>query len=436
MNKLKKIIGIMLILMLSLSMFVGCGAKQKTTDAKKASSKKSNDSQKQITLKMVSYNDLQYEYFTEIHNICEEYKKVKPYVSIEIEKFKDSEDFEKAIKIRHSADELPDLLPLKPYMLADFSNVMVSLNDTEMAKNNKYAEMYAVNGNIIGIPDRANHEFVYYHKSIFKKYNLKVPKTWNEFIATAKKIKEKGEYVPILLGAKDAWPDYPFNEFMPCLQAGDGNLWNVMAAQDEPFSKGKPFYEAYSKIKKLYDAKVFGKDPLGMGWDQCKTMFAAQKGAMLASGLWYLESYKKMGGDMNDLGLFLLPVRDNESDTFYATVMADGFWATPKNNENKEESLAFLEWFFSSDYYKEYTKAKSNVPTVKDINIDIPMLKEPFEGVDANFIVYDGGNKEFKEIINSFGFNVKKLGQEMLAGRDFEEMMNELNKNWKEARGN
>lgn len=411
-------------LIMSLSMgIMGCGSS--TSDDK---------GEKEVTLTFLLHDDFQYEYLTETKNLSDAYNKVNPNVTIEIEKVKDTGELENSLKIRNSANELPDMMLLKPYMLSSFSEVLAPLNDTEAVKNNQFASEYAVDGNVVGIPESAFYEFVYYRKSIFEKYNLEVPQTWDEFIETAKKVKEKEEYIPIVLGAKDAWPDYPFNEFMPCLQGGDGKLWNKMAEKDEPFSKGEPFYEAYVKIQKLYDSEVFGEDPLGLGWDQAKTMFVAGKGAMIAAGQWFIADYKKMDGDMDDLGLFLLPVRNDRNDKFYATVMADGFMATPKDGENKEESIAFLNWYFGSDYYKEYLSVKGINSTVKGVESNDAVLKEAFDRAEPTFIVYDGGNKDFKKIVDSFGFDVKKLGQEMLSKRDFNEMMNELNNNWKQAR--
>lgn len=421
-RNISKLLSFIMIITVIFMIFTGCNNKDESKD------------KKDVTLTMLFHDDFQYEYFADTHNISEAYKKVNPNVTIEIEKVKDTGELENALKIRNTADELPDIMLLKPYMLSGFKSVLEPLNDTKAAKNNLFAKEYAVDGDVVGIPESAFYEFVYYRKSVFKEYGLEIPKTWDEFVNTAVSIKEKGEYVPILLGAKDAWPDYPFNEFMPCLQAGDGQQWNVMADDDTPFDKDKAFYKAYEKINNLYKAEVFGKDPLGIGFDQAKSMFVAKKGAMIAAGQWFLTDYTNMDGDMDDLGLFLLPVRDSDKDKFYATVMADGFYATPKIGENKEASIEFMEWYFNSDYYKEYLNAKGINPTVKGVKVDRPIINKPFDDVDPTLIVYDGGNENFKKIVDSFGFDVKKLGQEMLSGKNLDEMMNELNNNWSKGR--
>lgn len=422
---MKKGMSIALMIIMILMMITGCSKSSKTSGGAK-----------NVTLNFLLFDALQYEYFTETDNLADAYKKVRPNVTIEMEAAKDSEQFAELLKIRNSANELPDLMVLKPYMLSKFKDVMVPLNDLEANKNNLFAEQFAVDGNVVGIPEISFYEFVYYRKSIFEAYGLEVPTTWDQFIDVSLKIKEKNEFIPILLGAKDAWPDYPYNEFMPSLEASDGMLWSKMATQDAPFTKGEPFYEAYAKIDKLYKSEVFGEDPLGIGFDQAKAMFVAKEGAMIAAGQWFMSDYKSMEGDMDDLGLFLLPTRNKETDTFNTIAMVDSFISTPKGYENEEESKKFIEWYFSSDYYKEYLKAKGVNPTVKGIKADNPLFQEPFERVEVNYIVYDGGNEDYNKIVDSFGFDVKKLGQEMLAGKDLDTMMEELNKHWKEGRKN
>ena len=398
---------------------------------------KNKKSSKPVVLKMALWAANDYEYFTETKPIVQAYKEKHPNVTIELEKFKDTEDYENAMKIRNSANELPDLMPLKPYMLVNFKDVMLPLNDLKAAKNNLYASQYGVEGNVLGIPTTSFNEFVYYRKSIFNELGLSVPKTWPEFLELTKKIKANGKYIPIALGAKDVWPDYPFNEFMPCLEANDGAYWNVMATQDEPFTKDKSFYKAYAKIKQLYDLKPFGSAPLGVSFDQSAQIFIAKKAAMLAAGQWFkVGNYEAGGGDSEDLGIFYLPARASDSEPFIATAMADGFYGIPKDSENIEAAKEFIEWFFT-DYYSDFVNTMKLYPTMKDVTLDDPFWQQAADALGSqkiDYVVYDGGGIEFTRIKDAISFDVKRLGQEMLTGADFDKMMDDLNKKWKAAK--
>ena len=63
-------------------------------------------------------------------------------------------------------------------------------------------------------------------------------------------------------------------------------------------------------------------------------------------------------------------------------------------------------------------------------------MGEAFERQELEYVLYDGGNTAFNDIANAIGFDVKRIGQEMLAGDEFEELMAELNKDWKKAKNN
>lgn len=49
-------------------------------------------------------------------------------------------------------------------------------------------------GTLLSIPVNCESYNLAYNKEVFEKYNLPVPKTWDEYFETAKKIAEKGEY--------------------------------------------------------------------------------------------------------------------------------------------------------------------------------------------------------------------------------------------------
>lgn len=89
--------------------------------------------------------------------------------------------------------------------------------------------------------------------------------------------KNDPDFMAIALGAKDEWPDYPYMEFMPALQGGNGQNWNDMAKTDAPFADGTDINKAYNKVNSLFSKNVFGKDPLGMGNDQVTSLFAQKK---------------------------------------------------------------------------------------------------------------------------------------------------------------
>ena len=59
-----------------------------------------------------------------------------PDAEIEVEKIKDDTEYWNAMKMRASANQLPDVMFNKPFTLARFKDYLLDLSDTEAAKNN------------------------------------------------------------------------------------------------------------------------------------------------------------------------------------------------------------------------------------------------------------------------------------------------------------
>lgn len=380
--------------------------------------------------------------FIEQNDMVGKFQEQYPDVDIEVEKIKDDSEYWNAMKMRASANQLPDVMFNKTFTLARFKDYLVDLSGTQACANNELASGYAIDGKVLGIPMTSGYEYVYYWKDMFQEAGVEVPTTWPEFEEATKKLqghfgKEDPEFMALACGLKDEWPDYPFMEFMPALENGNGQNWNSMAAEDEPFSENSDIYKAYDKVYGLFKSGVLGKDPLGLGNDQVTGLFAAKKAAIIALGDWGLQNIQNGTDDISQLGTFYLPARNSASDPYNVIVQGDSFMGVTTHSENQEAAVAFVEWFYSDAWYPDYinyvssASSMTNFPKEKD-----PILAQADELCpDKVLIMYDGGGDDFTAIQNETTFDYKKLGAQMLTdGFDLKSSMDELNKKWKDAR--
>ena len=380
--------------------------------------------------------------FIEQNDMVGKFQEQYPDVDIEVEKIKDDSEYWNAMKMRASANQLPDVMFNKTFTLARFKDYLVDLSGTQACANNELASGYAIDGKVLGIPMTSGYEYVYYWKDMFQEVGVEVPTTWPEFEEATKKLqehfgKEDPEFMALACGLKDEWPDYPFMEFMPALENGNGQNWNSMAAEDEPFSENSDIYKAYDKVYGLFKSGVLGKDPLGLGNDQVTGLFAAKKAAIIALGDWGLQNIQNGTDDISQLGTFYLPARNSASDPYNVIVQGDSFMGVTTHSKNQEAAVAFVEWFYSDAWYPDYinyvssASSMTNFPKEKD-----PILAQADELCpDKVLIMYDGGGDDFTAIQNETTFDYKKLGAQMLTdGFDLKSSMDELNKKWKDAR--
>lgn len=375
--------------------------------------------------------------FIEQNDMVGKFQETYPNVEI-----KDDSEYWNAMKMRASANQLPDIMFNKPFTLARFKDYLLDLSGTQACANNELAAGYAIDGKVYGIPLTSGYEYVFYWKDMFEEAGVTVPTTWPEFEETAKKLqefygKDNPDYMAIGCGLKDEWPDYPYMEFMPALESGNGQNWNTMAGMDTPFAEGSDINKAYKKVYSLFTSGVLGKDPLGLGSDQVTSLFAAKNASILALGDWGLQNIISGTDDASQLGTFYLPTRNSESDPYNVIVQGDSFMGVTTHSKNQEAATAFVEWFYSDAWYPDYinyvssASSMTNFPKDKD-----PVLAEADELCpDKVLIMYDGGGDDFTAIQNETTFDYKKLGAQMLTdGFDLDKALAELDGKWTAAR--
>lgn len=447
-NRLTRFVCLAVTAVFSMSILLtGCGNSQKKdeavgtntaqTEPTTESTTEQQDTSKPATIR-ISYCSTVGDEAYKKYDLIGEYKKVRPNVTIELEKGKDDLEQLNALKMQKAAGALPELIGQAGNLRELFQDNWESLDGLACVEDNKVAANYKVNGKILGIPEGAGYgSLVYYNKDIFNEYNLSIPQTWNELIETAKTIKDGGKYIPIALGAKDTWPVFPFTESGPFLVSADTDVLSKMATVDDPFTKGTPTYTAYSMFKRLADIKPFGPDPLGTSFDQSKTMVGAKKAAMFFGAQWACNDVKTSAGDnFASVGTFFAPFRENKTDKLNALLGPGGFWYVNKDSSAKEETKKFLDWYFMEGFESRVTAYAGMLSLQKSDSVAIdPLIQEAIDAApDAVNVTFDTGNGAYASVSALAKFDTKVVGPQILAGKDLDKVMADYNAAWKAAR--
>lgn len=368
------------------------------------------------------------------------FKQKFPNVEIEIEEFKDDEEYFNSMKIRAAANELPDVMFLQPRKFPIFKEFMLDLSDMEAVKNNRLAGGYQVDGKIIGIPEKQGGDYVFYWSDVFEGAGVSVPKTWEDFVNTADKLQQHygaqdPDFMALAMGAKDEWPVYPLMEYGPASFSGTGDYWDRMAGEDEPFAEGKPIRAAFEKVNALFSNGVLGRDPLGIGYDQALSLFTQKKAGMMIDSSLGLAKIKGSGADLTTLKSFYLPFTGDDG-SFNHAVQGDFFMSIPASAPNPALSKAFVEFYFG-EWYPAYIQRLSSESTMTTAE----KAKDPYmayadqEQPTYNLVMYKAGGDDYAAIVSETKFDYNKLGTAMLTeGFDLGARFDELNAAWKAAR--
>lgn len=360
-----------------------------------------------------------------------------PNILIDFKQYKNTEEMIKNQKIWQAANELPDVIYMKPDHILEMKSSLIPWEeDEELVKQNKFVKALKVNcsdgGGFYGLPMKVYSEWVYYRKSVFKELGLGIPESWNDFIDLAMAVKADGRYIPLAMGVKDTWPCYPFNEFMPHIVSNNANILSEIANQDEPFSPGSAFYKAYTMVDELYRADVFG-NPLGTSWPESEQLIATKKAAMLVAGQYFLPDYKSFGGDMNDIDVFPLPIINDKSEAIKSIVMIDLFLGVNRNSKHIDLAKKYVEWIFNPKVYKAYIDERYMTSTIFGVDSS-NIFTEAKKTQNIDPFMYVPGDGNYTKLVSETKWETKTIGAMMLAGKDYKAILADYNKKWKDAR--
>lgn len=235
------------------------------------------------------------DHYVVVQEIVSAYEDENPNVKIDV-KTLSNEQYKKKIKVLASSNKLPDVGMtwsngyLTPYVegnkFAPLNDVMeAGLKDTFV---NGMVRAYSVDGKNYGIPLELNIAPIWYNKSIFEKYGLEVPKTYDEFKNVITTLRDNG-VIPIALGGKGGWTASLWYMNIANKMAGKDVI--TKAINGEMSFEDPALVNAAKKFKELVDMGAFSKGAAALTDQEAKAQFMNGQAAMYCIGTWDLPNY-------------------------------------------------------------------------------------------------------------------------------------------------
>lgn len=373
----KKMMVLPITLVLSMSMLAACGNSTDTTD-NSASSSGSTDGA--VTINMFTASP---EYTDAFNAYIEEYKKVKPNVTINLEIMQ--ADYNTILKSRIAAGSTPDVFQttaggdIDTYAdySADLTNEPLAAAMTDAVRTN----MTSTDGKVLGLPVKGNLFALIYNKDLFAKAGItEPPKTVAEMDEAIKKLEAKG-ITPFANAYKEWWVwKHIFQHYVDAaaLDAGisSKDLVNKFIAGETTI---KEYPLLYNNFFNFIDTTVqYGTDkPLERDSNAEVSDFASGKAAMMTGkGAWDEEAIIKINPDFK-MGIMGYPVSDKADQSMIITG-ADQALRINVDSPVAKETIEFFNWLYTSDYGKNwFSQVAKVIPPIKDAPLpDLQMPKE------------------------------------------------------------
>ncbi|MDD3361226.1 MAG: ABC transporter substrate-binding protein [Hespellia sp.] len=349
----RKAVSALLCMSMVVGMLAGCGS----TDAGSAGSTASADtpySGQKVSIMWVSNSSMD-----GINAVVDAAEK-ELGIEVDVEQVPGGEDGDNVVKTRLASGDMTDLLSY------NCGSLLASLNPSEYFADitsdyadkldENFVEAAGVDGTLYGIPASASQAgAVLYNLDMYEKYNLEIPKTWDEFLANCDVLREAGE-TAVLGTDGDSWTSQvPYLGDQYNVQAADANFAEDFEAGKTKYATSEAGLESFQKIEDLIP--YMNEDHMATTYDDgCDIMMedGAAHWIILTSAL--SNMYELYEDDVNKLGCFAVPGRDAENCGL--TVWEPNAIYMNKDTDNSDAVKAFMDFYVSDAGLDAFTGAE------------------------------------------------------------------------------
>ncbi|HCM28677.1 MAG TPA: hypothetical protein DIC34_19450 [Treponema sp.] len=314
---------------------------------------KKTEASKSVTLNLTSWRTEDIERMNRVNAL---FTKTHPNITINFQPVNDTE-YDANMRAGLETDTGADIIWLRSYdtgrtaydggWLYDLTKVIPDLDKFPPSAVKAWS---TAEGVTYGVPSVGVTHGVYYQKSIFEKYGLKEPSTWDEFIAVCETLKKGGENV-FAQGALDDWTLYEvvFSGLGANFYGGESARQALMAGKAKLTDPN--FVAAFKAIDSLQ--KYLPKGYEGLDYVSMQQMFGSGQAAMFMGGSWEIGVFEDLGSDSAKIGWFAPPVA-KAGDKLQYCFHVDAGIGLNKKSKNLDAAIEYIKWVAGAEYAQAF----------------------------------------------------------------------------------
>lgn len=317
------------------------------------------------------------------YQVIEKFQAENPEIKINLIG-KEQQEHVKNIKMMSQSNKLPDVFWMLPASAKELEEADMLMDLTEFIDENpeiktslkeNMLSTYNNNGKQYGLPYQPLVTGFFYNKSLFEKYGVDIPETFEDLVE-ATKVFEKNGITTIAKGAKDQYSVWAFLTMLS--RYGYFDKIDAILAKKESYNNAD-FLKYYQKIEELRKLGAFPKNVTTQSYFQAVEQFLNGQAAMLDSGMWDVKKIEQ--SDIGkDVGFWWGPTFSDGVDNqkISSIVPAAPLLVSKKagEDETKREAIFKLLKFY---YGEEGTQIMidNQVPPMTNTEVDIDETEHP-----------------------------------------------------------
>ncbi|MGN7956146.1 ABC transporter substrate-binding protein [Agrobacterium tumefaciens] len=307
--------------------------------------------------------------------IAKEYEAKHPDVDVQLQ-FLENEAFKAKLPTLLQSNDVPDFFyswgggvleeQSKTGALKDLTEVFdADGGKLRQAYNASAIDGLSFDGKVWAVPYRVSLVSFFYNKELFAKAGVKAEdiKTWDDFSATVKKIKEAG-IVPIAGGGGEKWPIHFYWSYLVMRNGGQAVFDAARKGEGEGFMD-PAIIKAGEQLAAFGKLEPFQPGYLGSTWPQALGVFGDGKAAIILGFDNTEANQRKNAGDgkglaPENIGRFAFPIVEGGAGKATDTLGGLNGWALTKNAS--KEAIDFAAFLTSKESEEKMATAGMILP--------------------------------------------------------------------------
>ncbi|MDR0283871.1 MAG: extracellular solute-binding protein [Propionibacteriaceae bacterium] len=273
-----------------------------------------------------------------------------PEITVQMETRAQGTDGDNIVKTKLATGEMEDVFAYNSgslFTALDPAKNLVDLTGEAYMANltDSFKTAVTTGGKVYGVPSgTSDGGGILYNKKIYEQLGLKVPKTWDEFMANCQKIKDAG-IAPVIQTYGDTWTSQLF------VLADFYNISQQDAKWAENYTANKakyadePALTSFKRLQAVYDAGYLNKDFASATNSQGLQQLVDGTGAHYPMLTWVVGTYVALNPDAaNYIGFFAQPGDDAAKNGLTAWVSGGVYIPTTTTGDKLAAAKTFLGW--------------------------------------------------------------------------------------------
>jgi raffinose/stachyose/melibiose transport system substrate-binding protein len=368
----KRQIGILLCAAAAAIALAGCGSGKTKTEDTKAGQESSKETGKESS-QAAAGGDVVIKVFSNLpdrtsgqglieQTLFDQYMEKNPNVKIQVEAL-DDESYKTKFKAYASGSDMPDLVNAwgQPSFLDEVidAGLLAELNPADY-KDYGFIQGaldgFSKDGKLYGLARNTDVMAFYYNKSMFEKYGVKVPETYEDLLTAVNTFKAAG-VIPVSMDGSDKWPLSIYINALYQQYNGSSSSKEIREAVKTGDYSNEAWTKSLDQLKKSIDAGIFQTGFETTDYATSMNLFTNGQAAMYYMGSWEMSmaTNENIPEEIrNNIGVFNMPaVEGGKGTKTDLTAWNGGGHAVTANSKVKAEAIKLLNYMYQPENWSK-----------------------------------------------------------------------------------